>query len=86
MPGSATHAILLNHAGFPIPQLAIIYGVQRDTVSNWLDRWMSQREQALYDLQRLGRPPLLDEQDNASIHHRALFRSRGGIRLHKESA
>jgi len=57
------HAILLNHAGFPIPQLAIIFGVQRDTVSDWLDRWMGEGEQGLYDLQRPGRPPLLDEQD-----------------------
>ncbi len=33
------HAVLLNARRNSVDQIAVIYEVDRDTLSNWLDRW-----------------------------------------------
>lgn len=61
------HAILLSNRRFPIDQIAAIYEVDRDRVSQWLEWWREYKFDGLADDRRKGRPPKLslDEQTQA---------------------
>lgn len=51
------HAILLSYKRFKIDQLASIFDVDRDTISQWLKRWDEKGLNGLKDAARSGRPP-----------------------------
>ena len=53
-------AILLSEKGFALNQLATIFEVDRDAVSQWLDWWAEYQFEGLSDDPRTGRPPILD--------------------------
>src|SRR6266851_9097169 len=57
------HAILLSERRYSIDQIADIYQVDRDRVSQWLDWWEESQFDGLDDDPRSGRPPTLDEQE-----------------------
>ena len=50
------HAILLSAKKHKIEQLSDIFDVDRDTVSEWLNRWEVKGVNGLMDAQRSGRP------------------------------
>ena len=52
------HAILLSGKGIPINQLQDIFGVDRDTVSKWIDLFETSGIEGLKPLPRPGRPPV----------------------------
>src|SRR5574341_1158290 len=54
------HAILLSERRYSIDQIADIYQVDRDRVSQWLDWWEEFRFDGLDDDPRGGRPPKLN--------------------------
>lgn len=53
------HVILLSFRRYAINQIADIYEVDRDRVSQWLDWWEEARFEGLDDDPRSGRPPKL---------------------------
>lgn len=55
------HAVLLNERRYAIDQIADIYQVDRDRVSQWLEWWEAQGSAGLDDAPRSGRPPKLNE-------------------------
>lgn len=57
------HAILLSDRRYSIDQIADIYQVDRDRVSQWLDWWEAEQFEGLDDDSRSGRPPKLNEQE-----------------------
>src|SRR5262245_60367413 len=57
------HAILLSERRYSIDQIADIYQVDRDRVSQWLDWWEEFKFDGLDDDPRGGRPPQLNEQE-----------------------
>src|SRR2546425_6183232 len=57
------HAILLRERRYSIDQIADIYQVDRDRVSQWLDWWEGDPFDGLYDDPRSGRPPKLTEHE-----------------------
>jgi transposase len=59
------HAILLSDQGYSRAEIADIYEVKADTVSGWLDAWESASFDGLYDAPRSGRPPALNEGEQA---------------------
>lgn len=65
------HALLLSQRSYTIPDLADLFEVDRDTISDWMDRWQdwladSQKPLALQDQARSGRPArLTDDQKKA---------------------
>ena len=54
------HAIFLSSQGMKIEEIASIFSVDRDTISEWLNRWESQGVDGLYGRPHPGRPPSLD--------------------------
>jgi hypothetical protein len=54
------HAVLLSEKGFALDQLATIFEVDRDSISQWLDWWEQDKFKGLADDPRSGRPPILD--------------------------
>jgi hypothetical protein len=52
-------AILLSDKGFALNQLATIFEIDRDAVSQWLDWWAKSKFEGLSDDPRSGRPPIL---------------------------
>jgi transposase len=59
------HALLLSQRSYTIPDLADLFEVDRDTISNWMNRWQdwlldSQKPLVLQDQARSGRPSTLD--------------------------
>jgi Helix-turn-helix domain len=52
-------AILLSDKGFALNQLATIFEIDRDAVSQWLDWWAEYKFDGLADDPRSGRPPIL---------------------------
>lgn len=50
------HAILLSAKKHKIEQLSDIFDVDRDTISEWLNRWEVKGIKGLTDAQRSGRP------------------------------
>lgn len=61
--GSGHLAVLLSSQGLRITQLVAVLGVDRDTVSVWLDAWEARGLRGLYDGPRTGRPPRLAAAD-----------------------
>lgn len=61
------HTILLSSQGLSINQIAQIYQVHRNSVSSWIDKWLTHGLDGLYDRPRSGSPPKLTpkEQDLA---------------------
>jgi transposase len=59
------HAILLSARGYSLDQLAALFEVDRDRVSQWLDWWEQYQFEGLDDDPRSGRPPKLDEKEQA---------------------
>jgi transposase len=61
------HTILLSCRQFSLDQIASIYEVDRDRVSQWLEWWRESEFDGLDDDRRAGRPPLLNEQEQAEV-------------------
>jgi transposase len=57
------HAVLLSERRYAIDQIADIYQVDRDRVSQWVDWWEEYQFDGLDDDSRSGRPPKLNEQE-----------------------
>jgi len=57
------HAILLSDRRYSIDQIADIYQVDRDRVSQWLDWWEEYQWEGLEDDPRSGRPPKLTDHE-----------------------
>ena len=57
------HAILLSARRYSVDQIADIYEVDRDTVSDWLDRWEDEGVEGLQDQEGRGRKPTLNEKE-----------------------
>lgn len=53
-------AILLSEKGFELNQLATIFEIDRDSISQWLDWWAESGFNGLSDDPRSGRPPILE--------------------------
>jgi transposase len=61
------HAVLLNERNYSIDQIADIYEVDRDRVSQWIDWWEEHKFDGLDDDPRSGRPPKLNEQEQQRV-------------------
>ncbi len=59
------HAVLLSARRFSIDQIAAIYEVDRDRVSQWLEWWREFGFEGLADEARRGRPPKLSLEEQA---------------------
>lgn len=57
------HAILLSHKGYNLKQLHDILSVDRDTLSQWLNRFEMFGVEGLKDLPRSGRPPIYTQDE-----------------------
>ncbi len=57
------HSITLSARGFSINEIAVIFQVDRDTVSSWIDHWELFGFDGLFDCSRNGRPPKLTEEE-----------------------
>ena len=57
------HAIRLSYQGKMMNQIAEIFGIDRDTVAHWLDRWEQFGEKGSADKPRPGPTPKLDESE-----------------------
>lgn len=57
------HAVLLSERRYSLDQIADIYQVDRDRVSQWVDWWEEYQFDGLDDDSRSGRPPKLTEQE-----------------------
>jgi transposase len=55
------HAVLLSERRYAVDQIADIYQVDRDRVSQWLEWWEAEQLAGLDDEPRSGRPPKLSE-------------------------
>lgn len=62
---TSAHAILLSERKYSIDQIADIFEVNRETVVAWLDRWAADQFNSLDDGDRSGRPPILNEKEQA---------------------
>jgi transposase len=60
------HAVLLSERYYSIDQIADIYQVDRDRVSQWIDWWEEHKLDGLDDGPRSGRPPKLNEEEQRS--------------------
>lgn len=67
------HAILLSSQGYEISAVAEIFGVDRDSVSSWIDRYELGGVDALQDADRPGAPATLDAEQKELL--RKLFAS-----------
>lgn len=61
------HAVLLSAKGYTLIQLADIFDLDRDTVSEWLRVWEQQGASALHDAPKSGRPSKLDAATRAEL-------------------
>lgn len=66
------HAILLSGQQYEITSIVDIFGVDRDSVSSWIDRFVDGGVDALEDSEHPGAPPLLNEAEQQTL--RRLFR------------
>lgn len=57
------HAVLLSERRYSIDQIADIYQLDRDRVSQWLDWWEEYNFEGLDDDPRSGRPPKLNQEE-----------------------
>ena len=58
-----SHALLLSHQGFDIPNLSSIFGVNRNTITDWFNRWEASGIEGLADADRSGRPRIFSESE-----------------------
>src|SRR4029450_4272283 len=61
------HAVLLSERRYSLDQIADIYQVDRDRVSQWLERWEAAHVDGLDDEPRSGRPPKLTAAERADV-------------------
>lgn len=66
------HAILLSDQQYVISSIVDIFGVDRDSVSSWIDRYAAGGAEALEDADHPGAPPILDDAEQQTL--RRLFR------------
>lgn len=66
------HVILLSFRRYSIDQIADIYEVDRDRVSQWLDWWEDSQCAGLEDDPRSGRPPKLNHEEQAQALEQTL--------------
>jgi len=66
------HAVLLSERRYAIDQIADIYQVDRDRVSQWVDWWEEYQFDGLAEDSRSGRPPKLNEQEQKQARKIAL--------------
>ena len=66
------HAMLLSGQGYTISSLVDIFGVDRDSVTSWIDRFAAGGPEALEDADRPGAPPILDQKEQELL--RRLFK------------
>jgi transposase len=57
------HAILLSSKEYTIPQLQEVFGVDRDTISNWINRFETKGVVGLEEGQRSGRPTIYTDEE-----------------------
>lgn len=67
------HAMLLSGQGYTISDLVDIFGVDRDSVTSWIDRFAAGGVEELEDADRPGAPPILDDKEQELL--RRLFKS-----------
>lgn len=69
-------AILLSEKGYALNQLATIFEIDRDSVSQWLDWWEDYKFDGLADDPRSGRTPILADESKKmkrwSLHWKLL--------------
>lgn len=58
-----SHAILLSHRGYKIPDISLLLESHRDRVSAWIDRWHQEGMTGLYDQPRSGRPMIYNDDE-----------------------
>lgn len=63
------HAIMLNSKGYSIEQIADIFEVDRDSVSQWLNRWEEFGIKGIPDEARSGRPLVITEEVKKISNH-----------------
>ncbi len=66
------HAVLLSGQGYEISEIVDIFGVDRDSVSSWIDRFHEGGAKSLVDDVHPGAPRMLDDQEHEIL--RRLFR------------
>ena len=57
------HSILLNSKSFNINEISVIYNVNRDSVSSWINSWEESGVEGLFEKPRSGAPPKLTESE-----------------------
>jgi transposase len=70
------HAVLLSERRYSLEQIADIYQVDRDRVSQWLEWWETEQVAGLDDDARSGRPPKLNEAERQAALKIALHEPR----------
>jgi len=61
------HAILLSARGYNIDSLADIFSTHRNTISEWLDAWVSESLEGLSDAPKPGRPRKLSTTEEQQL-------------------
>jgi transposase len=61
------HIILLSDRGYSAPKIAKLHNVTDPMVYKWMDRFDEEGPSGLYDRDREGRPPKIDEEAEAEI-------------------
>ena len=61
------HALLLSARGYSIEQLADIFTVDRDTVSQWIDQFAARGLEGLEDSPKSGRPATLTAAEQQAL-------------------
>lgn len=60
--GMRAHLILLSSRGYSAPEIADLHDVTHPMVYKWMDRFDKEGPPGLYDREREGRPPKIDEE------------------------
>jgi transposase len=61
------HAILLSNPQYDISSIVDIFGVERDSVSSWIDRFSEGGSDALEDSDHPGAPPILNDAEQQTL-------------------
>ncbi len=61
------HIILLSSRGYSAPQISEIHDVTGPKARKWMDRFDEEGPSGLYDRDREGRPPKIDEEVEQEI-------------------
>ena len=68
-----SHAILLSFEKYSIDEIAAICGVHRNAVSRWIKRWNEFGLKGVRDVEKNGRPPILNLEEQATAVEIALL-------------